>query len=124
MYSLAGRETTGKGSAIISDITTFPVVAHMGVKPMLIFCEQFPDISHKSATIRLSVVLFSKSFWKTILYFRSPVFSTDDTLFSLIFNEKFSGAMIPLPGSSLSVISTEFLPEGSTPVIMGASLSS
>ena len=37
MYSLPGNETSGMGSAMISEITTSPVMAHKGVKPVCIF---------------------------------------------------------------------------------------
>ena len=49
---------------------------------------------------------------------------TDIDLFSMLFNEMFSGMIIPLSGSSLREISTVFLSDVPHMVINGASLSS
>src|SRR5665811_1106922 len=124
MYSLSGNDTTGNGSAMISDIMTSPVSAQSGVKPNLTFWEQLPEISHSVVIIKLFTDLFINSFANSTSQVRSLFFERDIDLFSGMFKEIFCCTRIPLPGSSLRVISIDLLPAGLHSVIYGGSLSS
>src|SRR5450759_932819 len=66
-YSFPGRETSGKGSAIISEIITSPGSAQTTENGTVMFCVQFPELSHSLSIINLFVDLLMKEFENSIL---------------------------------------------------------
>src|SRR5450759_1543406 len=66
-YSFPGRETSGKGSAIISEIITSPGSAQTTENGTRIFCVQLPELSHSLLITNLLIDLFMKGFKNSIL---------------------------------------------------------